>query len=90
MEKVFFTTIIPRTGGFHIDMYMLCTIYSLFKRRGIVQLLSSAGLGEKRNIKKLLSGGDVKEGINLYKKFYESHIRTKIKYTEYLNVTNGM
>ena len=43
MEKVFFTTIIPRTGGFHIDMYithvyntlamyMLCTIYSLFKR----------------------------------------------------------
>ena len=32
MEKVFFTTIIPRTGGFHIDMYVLCTIYSLFKR----------------------------------------------------------
>ena len=52
-------------GGFHIGMRMLHTIYSLLKRCGIVQLLSSAGLGVLGTVKKVLTGGDVKEGINL-------------------------
>ena len=63
-----FPTIIPRMGGFHIGMCMLHTIYSLFKRCGTLQLLSSAGLGELGTVKKALTSGDVKEGINLHKK----------------------
>ena len=39
-----FPTIIPCMGGFHIGMCMLRTIYSLFKRCGMLQLLSLAGL----------------------------------------------
>ena len=46
-----------------LGMSMLCTIYSLFKRFGIVQLLSSAGLGRLGTLKKALTGGDVKEVI---------------------------
>ena len=69
-------------GGFHIDMCMLCTIYSLFKRCGIVQLHSSAGLGGPGTVKKALIGGDVKEGTNLHKKLYEALLRTKIKYID--------
>ena len=67
-------------GGFHIGICMLHAIYSLFKRCGIVQPLSSAGLGGLETVKKALGGGDVKEGINLHKKLYETLIRTKIKY----------
>ena len=73
---------IQRMDGFHIDMCMLRTIYSLFKRSGIVQLLSSAGLGRLRAVKKALTSGDVKEGINFHKKLYEALLRTKIKYTD--------
>ena len=38
-----FPSISPRMGGFHICMWMLPTIYSLFKRCRMLQLLSSAG-----------------------------------------------
>ena len=58
-----FPSIISHMGGFHIGMCMLRTIYSLFKRCGIVQLLSSAGLGGLGTVKKMLTGGDLKEGI---------------------------
>ena len=58
--KNLFPTMIPRMGGFHICISILCTIYSLFKRCGLVQLLSSAGLCGLASIKKLLTG-DVKE-----------------------------
>ena len=40
-----FPTIISRMGGFHISMCMLHTICGLVKRCGMLQLLSSAGLG---------------------------------------------
>ena len=67
-----FPTIISHMGGFHIGMCMLRTIYSLFKRCGIVQLLSSAGFGGLGSKKKALTGGDVQEGIKLHKKLYEA------------------
>ena len=57
---------------------MLRTIFSLFKRYGLVQLRSSAELGGLRNVKKALTVGDVKEGINFYK-LHEALLRTKIK-----------
>ena len=47
----FIPTIIRRMGGFHIGMCMLRTIYSLFKRCGMLQLLSSAGLGGLGTVK---------------------------------------
>ena len=77
-----FQTIIPRMVGFHIGMCMLRTIYSLFKRCGLVQLLSSAGLGGLGTVKKALTAGDVKEGINLHKKLYEAILRTKIEHAD--------
>ena len=46
-----------------LGMSMLCTIFNLFKRFGIVQLLSSAGLGRLGTLKKALTGGDVREVI---------------------------
>ena len=67
-------------SGFHIGMCMLHAIYSLFKRCVIVQPLSSAGLGGLGIVKKALTGGAVKEGINLHKKLYETLTRTKIKH----------
>ena len=69
-------------GGFHIVMCMLHTIYSLFKRRDLVQLLSLAGLGGLGTVKKTSTGGYVKEGINLYKKLYEALSQTKTKYID--------
>ena len=77
-----FPTIIPRVGGFYVGMCMLRTIYSLFKRCGMLQLLSSAGLGGLGTVKKALSGVDVKEGINLHKDLYEALLRTKIEYVD--------
>ena len=77
-----FPTTIPRMVGFHIGMCMLPTIYGLFKRCGIVQLLPSAGLGGLGVVKKELTGGDVKEGINLHKKLHEVLLRTKVKYND--------
>ena len=68
-------------GGFHLGMRVLHTIYSLFKRCGIVQLLSSADLGVLGTVKKVLTGGDVKKGINLHK-LYEALLWTKIKYID--------
>ena len=85
-----FKTIIPRMGGFHIGMCMLRTIYALFKRCGVVQLLSSSGLGGLGTVKKALTGGDVKEGINLHKKLYEAILRTKIENTEITNCNDAM
>ena len=78
----FIPTIIPRMGGFHIGMCMLRTIYSLFKRCGMLQLLSSAGLGGLGTVKKTLTGRNVKEGIILHKKLYEALLRTKIEYVD--------
>ena len=43
-------------GGFHIGMCMVRTIYSLFKRFGIVHLLSSAGLAGLGTVKRELTG----------------------------------
>ena len=84
-------TIIPRMGSFHIGMCILRTICSLFKRWGLVQLFSSAGLGGLGTVKKALTGGDVKEGINLHKKLYEALLQTKMSNTlMYLKVTNEM
>ena len=74
-----FHTIIPRMGGFHIGICMLRTIYSLFKRCDIVQLLSSAGLWWTGDQKKKTTGSDIKEGINFHKKLYEAFLRMKIK-----------
>ena len=78
-----FPTIIPRMGGFHIGMSMLRTIYTVFKGCGIIQLLSSAGLGGLGSIKKALTGGDVKEGINLHKKLFEAFLRSKLEFLGY-------
>ena len=78
--KDLFPTIFSRMGGFHIGMYMLRTIYNLFKRCDMLQLLSSAGLAGLGTVKKALTGGDVKEGINLHKKLHERLLRTKIEY----------
>ena len=82
-----FPTIILRMSGFHIDMQMLCINYNLFKRCGIAQLLSSVGLGglgnlKKATLKKALTGGDVKEGINLHKNLCEALLEMKIKYID--------
>ena len=46
----------------------------------MLQLLSSAGLGGLGTVKKALTGGNVKEDINLHKNLYESLLRTKIEY----------
>ena len=46
----------------------------------MLQLLSSKGLGGLGTVKKALTGGDFKEGINLLKKLYEGILRTKIEY----------
>ena len=73
-----FFSIIP----IHIGLRMLRTIFSLFKRCVLVQLRSSSGLGGLGNVKKALIVGDVKEGINFYKKLHEALIRTKIKYID--------
>ena len=75
-----FPTIIPCMGGFHISMCMLHTIYIFLKRCGMLQLLSSADLGGLGTVKKALSSGDVKEGINLHKKLYAALLHTKIEY----------
>ena len=49
----------------------------------MLQLLSLAGLGGLGTAKKALTGGDVKEGINLHKKLHEALLHTK---TEYFDV----
>ena len=81
-SEYLFLTIIPCMDGFHIGMCMLRTIYSLFKRCGMLQLLSSEGLGGLGTVKKALTGGDIKEGINLRKKLNEALSRTKIEYVD--------
>ena len=58
-----------------LGMSMLCTIYSLCKRFGIVQPLSSAGLGRLGTVKKSLKGDDVKN-------LFEALLQTKIKYID--------
>ena len=55
-----FPTIILHMDGFHIGMCMVHTIYSLFKRCGIVQLLFSTGFGGLKTVKKALTDVDVK------------------------------
>ena len=72
--KHYFQRIIPRMGGFHITICMLRTIYSLFNKIGIVQVLSASGLGGLGAVQKCLKGGDVNEGINLHKKMFEALI----------------
>ena len=46
----------------------------------MLQLLSLAGLGGLATVKKALTGGDVKEGINLHKKMHEALLHKKIEY----------
>ena len=46
----------------------------------MLQVLYSAGLGGLRTFKKALTGGDIREGINLHKKLYEAPLHTKIEY----------
>ena len=58
----------------------MASVCACYVRFGILQLLSSAGLGGLGTVKKALTGGDVKEGINLHKKLYEALLRTKIEY----------
>ena len=81
-DEEFLNKVIPRMGGFHITICMLRTIYSLFERCGIVQLLHTAGLGGLGSVRKALKGGDVKEGILLNKKLYEALLRSKIMYLD--------
>ena len=49
---------------------------------GMLQLLSSAGLGGLGTFKKSLTDADVKKDVNLYKKLYEALLRTKIEYVD--------
>ena len=65
-----FPTIIPRMGGFHIRICMLRTIYSLFKRRGMLQLLSSADLGGLVPVKKALTSKRVLTYIKSYMRHF--------------------
>lgn len=58
-----------------LGMSMLSAIYSLFKRFGIVQLLSSAGLGRLGTLKKALKDDDIKE-------LFEALLQTQIKYID--------
>ena len=67
-------------GGFHVLMCMLKTIYSRFKGCGFVKLLAEVGIGGEGTIKKALSGGDVKEGVQLYKLLFEAVLRSKVNY----------
>ena len=69
-------------GGFHIVICMLRTIYSFYQNSGLVQILSTAGLGGLGTIKKALKGGDVNEAIRLHKKLFEAILRTKISYID--------
>ena len=48
----------------------------------IVQLLALAGFGGLATVREALTGGYLKEGINLNKKLYEALLRTKIKYID--------
>ena len=81
-----FPTIIPCMGGFHISMCMLHTIYIFLKRCGMLQLLSSADLGGLGTVKKALSSGDVKEGINLIKSCMRHFYIQKLNVLMYLNM----
>ena len=81
-----FPTIIPCMGGFHISMCMLHTIYIFLKRCGMLQLLSSADLGGLGTVKKALSSGGVKEGINLIKSCMRHFYIQKLNVLMYLNM----
>ena len=81
-----FPTIIPCMGSFHISMCMLHTIYIFLKRCGMLQLLSSADLGGLGTVKKALSSGDVKEGINLIKSCMRHFYIQKLNVLMYLNM----
>ena len=55
-------------------------IFSRFKHAGIVELLSTSGLGGKGTITKTLKGGDTKRAIYLYKILFEAFTRYKIEH----------
>ena len=89
MEKegtAIFYKVIPRMSGFHIVLCMVRTIYSRFKHAGIIKLFSSAGLGGKSTIKKVLKGGDTKEAIFLCKLLFEAFLRSKVEHLKKSNV----
>ena len=73
-------------SGFHIVLCMVTTIYSRFKHAGIIKLLSSAGLGGKGTIKKVLKGGDTKEAIYLCKLLFEVFLRSKVEHLKKSNM----
>ena len=81
-----FYKVIPRMSGFHIVLCMVTTIYSRFKHAGIIKLLSSAGLGGKGTIKKVLKGGDTKEAIYLCKLLFEVFLRSKVEHLKKSNM----
>ena len=89
MEKegtAIFDKVIPRMGEFHIVLCMIRMICSRFKHAGIVEFLSSAGLGCKGTTKKALKGGDTKEAIYLYKLLFEAFLRSKVEHLKKSNV----
>ena len=69
-----FSTIMQHMVCFPIGMCMLHSVYSFFKRCGLILFLSSAGLGGLGTKKKSLTGGDVKEVINFHQKLYEAFL----------------
>ena len=79
-NKDLYGRIVLHMGGFHVLMCMLKTIYSRFKGCGFVKLLAEVGIGGEGTIKKALNGGDVKEGVRLYKLLFEAVLRSKVKY----------
>ena len=79
-NKDLYGRIVLRMGGFHVLMCMLKTIYSRFKGCGFVKLLAEIGIGGEGTIKKALNGGDVKEGVRLYKLLLLAVLRSKVKY----------
>ena len=81
-----FGKVIPGMGRFHVVLCMTRTIYSRFKQAGIVELLSSAGLGGKGTIKKALKGGDTKEALYLHKLLSEAFLRSKVEYLKKSNM----
>ena len=51
-----------------------------------MELLSSAGLGDKGTIKKALKRGDAKEAIYLYRSLFEAFLRSKVEHLKNSNV----
>ena len=60
--------------GGSISLFVCSEWYAQFNKTGNIELLASAGLRGKGTIQKNLKG-DVKEGIQVYRKMFEALIR---------------